>query len=520
MPSFEPSALETAAARLAETVRGPGGAVGATRNGAVVLSHVWGHADPKRHLPVTTATRFPVCSISKQFTCGALLSLVGDPDDHDGFLKTGLPNFETARPRIRHLCHNQSGLRDYWALTGLHGANPGDVFRREDARLLFARMRSTHFAPGSRYSYSNGNFRLLSDLIEEVSGRSLGEVLRRRLFDPAGMPTAELIADTTLPADGTVGHEGNPAVGFFPAVNRIVWSGDAGISASLDDMLAWERHIDATRDDESGLYRRLSAPQTFSDGRAAPYGFGLAHDRIGSVATTGHGGALRGFRAYRLYAPSERVSVVVLFNHEASAHDAALRLMRAALGLPPDAEPEGAADPGWAGNYLDPETGLLWMLAPDRTGLSSWFTAEPEHLCIDAADTARSPAVTLRRRSGEFDYERWRENLRGTARRVTGRPRPDIAGRYHARELDAHFEIGASGGALFGYFEGFLGRGDIIPIYPVADDLWVLPSRRALDAPAPGNWTIRVERDASGAVSSLVLGCWLARDIRYARLAA
>src|SRR5690606_1620931 len=108
-------------------------------------------------------------------------------------------------------------------------------FRKEDARLLFARMRSTHFSPGKNYSYSNGNFRILSDLIEEFTGRSLGELYRERIFTPAGMATAELIPDTAVPADGMIGHEGNDKVGFFPATNRIFWTGDAGISASLDD---------------------------------------------------------------------------------------------------------------------------------------------------------------------------------------------------------------------------------------------------------------------------------------------
>ena len=520
MTHFDLSALERAAAALSQSIRGPGGAVGAVKDGAVVLRHVWGYADPKRHLKVTSATRFPICSISKQFTCGTLLSLGKDPDDHNGLLADYLPNMETPHPSVRQLCNNQSGLRDYWALTGLHGANAEDVFRREDARTLFARMRTTHFAPGSRYSYSNGNFRILSDLIEKIAERPLGELLRERIFDPAGMPTAELIPDTTTPADGTVGHEGNDAAGFFPARNRIFWTGDAGISASLDDMLAWERFIDATRDDADGLYRRLSEPQTFSDGNTAPYSFGLVHDRIGTNATTGHGGALRGFRAYRLHMPAQRLSVVVLFNHEADAHNAAVTLMRAALGLSMEEKHRVAANGDWAGNYLDQETGLLWTVNPDPTGLTAWFAAEPEHLTIDGTDNARSPAVTLKRRHDELDYERWRENLKGTALRVSGPSRPDIAGRYHARELDAVLDIRDTEGVLFGFFEGFLGRGDMMRLHPVADDIWTLPARRALDAPAPGNWTIRIERNGSGTVTGLWIGCWLARNIHYERIDA
>jgi len=520
MPPIDQAALERLAESIPNEVRGPGGAIGVVKDGETVLRYVWGHADPKRHLPVTPATRLPICSISKQFTCGVLLGLGRDLDSFEPAIRDWLPNMETVRPSALELCNNQSGLRDYWALTVLHGADAEGVFRREDARPLFARMRSTHFAPGSRYSYSNGNFRILSDLIEEAAGRSLAELYRQRIFDAAGMETAELLPDTAHPADGMVGHEGNDAVGFFPATNRIYWTGDAGISASLDDMLAWERFIDRSRDDADGLYRRLSQPQTFSDGRPAPYGFGLSHDRIGAVATTGHSGALRGFRAQRVHAASERLSVVVLFNHEGSAVETASRLMKTALGIAAEAPAGTPADAGWNGRYLDRETGLLLTLSANGGGLGAQFAGSPEQLAIRAAESAASPSMTLSRRGDAVDYERWRENLHGTATRMTGKARPDIAGRYHSAELDAAFRIVDTSGALHGFFEGFLGTGEMAPLYPVAEDLWVLPCRRSMDAPAPGDWTIRIARNGDGTVGGLTLGCWLARNIGYVRTGA
>jgi Beta-lactamase class C and other penicillin binding proteins len=513
--SIDIKSLMREAYQLAEKTHGPGGAIGIVKDGEIVLQHTWGYADPKKHLPVTAQTRFPICSISKQFTCGVLQDLGEELERFDAALQTYLPNLETTRPSIRHLCNNQSGLRDYWALTVLHGADAEGVFRREDAKPLFARMRTTQFAPGSRYSYSNGNFRILSDVIEDHTGRSLGKLYRERIFDLAGMETAELLPDTTTPADGVVGHEGNDTTGFFPATNRIYWTGDAGISASLDDMLAWERFIDRTREDETGLYRRLSSPQVFSDGNEAPYGNGLAHDMVGETPTTGHGGALRGFRCHRIHAASERLSVVVLFNHEGDAQAAARHLMKAALGLPRETPGEAPADPAWKGRYLDPGTGLLMTLAPGHSGLKATFAGSPERLTIGDDNTARSPAMTLTRRGDEMEFERWRENLRGSAKEVSGEPVRDIAGRYHARELDAFLEIVETNGVFYGFFEGFLGTGEMTPLYPAGQDIWTLPCRRSMDAPAPGDWTVQVHRSGSGPVSGLTIGCWLARNIEY-----
>jgi D-aminopeptidase len=518
MTDIDIAALEKLAEGLPRNARGPGGAIGVVHEGRVVLRHAWGHADPKAHRPVTPATRFPICSISKQFTCGVLLDLVEDRESLAPALARLLRNFETRRPTISELCHNQSGLRDYWALTVLYGAHAEGVFAREDAARLFSRMRDTHFEPGTRYSYSNGNFRLLSDLIEEKAGRSLADLYRERIFDRAGMETAELIPDTSEPADGVVGFEGNDATGYFPAVNRIIWTGDAGISASLDDMLAWEAFIDRTREDENGLYRRLSAPQTFADGHPAPYGFGVSHEMVSGIALTGHSGALRGFRAHRMHAAEKRLSVVVLFNHEANARDTAAAVLRAALGLAEEKPVTPAAGPEWEGRWLDAETGLLLTTTPSPSGVSATFAGGAEVLAVTGDREARSAAMSMMREVDVLRFRRWRENLDSTARRVSGTPRADIAGVYESSGIDARLAITGEGLMLHGFFEGFLGRGEMTPVLPVAEDLFVMPCRRSMDAPAPGDWTLRVKRGADGTVDSIELGSWLARHIDYRKI--
>src|SRR6476646_1834401 len=143
--------------------KGPGGAVAVVKDGIVVAREAWGYADLARHTTFTPATLFPICSITKQFTCATLLDQLGDPARLDQALGARLPRLQEKAPSILHLCHNQSGLRDYWALTVLSGAKPEGAFRPADARTLIGRTRTLHFPAGYNYSYSNGNFRLLSD---------------------------------------------------------------------------------------------------------------------------------------------------------------------------------------------------------------------------------------------------------------------------------------------------------------------------------------------------------------------
>ncbi|MGE3871496.1 MAG: D-aminopeptidase [Parvibaculaceae bacterium] len=511
------SDLQRAIDELPLRFKGPGGAVAVVKDGAVVARQAWGYADLARHLPFTPRTLFPICSITKQFTCATLLDRLGDPSFLDAALAARLPLLRDKPPRVRDLCHNQSGLRDYWALTVLCGAKPEGEFRPADARTLMGATRSLHFPAGERYSYSNGNFRLISDLIEGHAGRPFAEILAERILRPAGMETARLNPETGDIPGGGVGYEGDNGFGFIPAVNRINWTGDAGIVAALDDMIAWERFIDATRDDADGLYRRLSAEPSFTGGAAARYGFGLAHMKSAGVKLTGHGGALRGWRSQRLHAAAERLSVVVLFNHEASAHEAAFEVLRAALGQKKTPKPAVAYDAGWTGAYHDLDTDLLLDISPEREKgqVAARFAAKAELLDLAGASEASSPDATLRREGDIVHMVRPGENLSVTARRVAGTAPLDITGAFHSHEINADFHITTQGSALFGSFEGFLGRGAAQSLYPVGAELWRMPCQRSMDSYAPGDWTLHFERDSAGKVSAVTVGCWLARKVRF-----
>lgn len=511
--------LDRAIADLATRFKGPGGAVAVLKDGAVIARHAWGFADLEQRLPFAPETLFPICSITKQFTCALLLDRFADTSLLDAALRARIPELQDTPPRVIDLCHNQSGLRDYWALTVLCGARPEGQFRPADAAELIGLTRSLHFPAGMQYSYCNNNFRLISDLIENELNRDFAELLRDRILASAGMATARLNPETGRLPGGVVGYEGDAAFGFIPAVNNIHWTGDAGMIASLDDMIAWEQFIDRTRDDAKGLYRRLSMRPDFADGRKASYGFGLAHMESNGVALTGHGGALRGFRSQRLHAAAERLSVVVLFNHQASAREAAFRVLRAALG---QAEPTAkgiAYDPQWTGAYFDPETGLLIDISKTAKDgqLAARFTTDAEMLDLTGPSKAASPGMTLERDGDVLHMARPIDNLRGVLRRVTGEAKTDITGRYGSAELDAVFEITRTGSAFYGAFEGFLGKGAMQPLYPVGADIWRLPCQRSMDAPAPGDWTLAFERDGGGRITAVTVGCWLARKVRFER---
>ncbi|MFC5738238.1 D-aminopeptidase [Sinirhodobacter huangdaonensis] len=526
MSTVDMRALERALDLLPDQYRGPAGVAGVVHRGRVIARRAWGYADTAARMPMTAGLRMPICSISKQMTCALLLDLFADPEVLAPRLAELLPRFRGALPSIAHLCHNQSGLRDYWALTVLHGAAPEGRFTAADGLTLLAQAEDGQFPPGTQYSYSNGNFRLLAELIVRATGRDFGTLLDERIFRPAKMATACLAPDMATRPDGVVGYEGNDEVGFLPAQSALTWFGDSGVSASLEDMLAWEQHIDATRDDPRGLYNRISAPVSFADGTAASYGYGLRRYRHAGRAVTAHGGGVRGFCSYRLHLASERLSVVVLFNHEASAMRAAEGLMTAALGAALGAAelaplPRAAAGEGWNGLWFDHGRDLFLRTRAVPGGVRLHYAVSPVVLPVSGENRAEAPDLALRREGDFLLMERRAENLTLRATRLEPliwADAAEISGRYHSDALGAVLEIEARDGAASIGFEGMLGAGPMERMYPLARDLWAVTSRRAMDAAPPGEWTLRIHRDAAGRVEGLTLGCWLARGIAYRRL--
>ena len=301
MSDIDHPALERAIRRLPVAFRGPGGAVGVVHDGAVVLAHAWGYADLARRRPMTTRTPLPICSISKQFTCGVLLDLVGDPSRLDDRVATFLPRLEDRRPSVAELCHMQSGLRDYWALTVLHGAQPEGVFAREDARPLLARMRTTHFAPGTSYSYSQ---RQLPHAVRHDRGSCRAQPRRAlRRADVRAGRDGDGGADCRTRARRRTGSSATRGTATSGSFRRPTASTGPGTRASRRrSRTCWPGSATSTprATTRAGLYRRLSAPPRFADGTPARYGYGLVHETVAGLEATGHGGALRGFRLQRL----------------------------------------------------------------------------------------------------------------------------------------------------------------------------------------------------------------------------
>ncbi|EPS33454.1 hypothetical protein PDE_08416 [Penicillium oxalicum 114-2] len=516
--------------------RGPGGAVAVLRKGEVVGKHVWGYANLEKRVPMNDSTLMPICSITKQMLCMILEDVQRNPTpkmiscgDARQQLNDGLREMipieilDHTGLTIEDLCNNQSGIRDYWAMSMFWGTHPeGNFTLAHDAKKALSLTKSLHFQPGTQYAYSNLNFHILARLLEEVTGSAFGDLLVERLFSPAQMKTAILCEDNARLPGPCVGYEGNETFGFLPAVNRVQWSGDAGVVASLNDMIAYEQYLDQSWEDEHSLYRAIAKEPRFKDGTRSMYGNGLARTKFGDIDIIGHGGSLRGYCLHRLQVPSERLAVVVMLNHEIDAETVAMDILGSVLNRPSPILGQAQqvhVNQDFLGTFFDPEARLSCPVQEGESGtIVIRYSDHEERVLLSSSNTGSTETLSVELGIDSVRLYRRDDNRLVVARRIVASEKSvkgDYTGTYECKELESVFTCSGTCDMLYGSFQGYLGHGPMHLMRYLGEDIWVLVCPRGLDAPAPGNWTLVFHRDGDGAITGVTMGCWLARNVKF-----
>ena len=414
----------------------------------------------------------------------------------------------------------QSGLRDYWALTVLHGAQPEGVFAREDARPLLARMRTGALRARDELFLLE---RQLPHALRHDRGACRAEPRRTlRGADVRAGRDGDGGADRRHQRAGRAGRSATrgTAVGFFPATNRIYWTGDAGhlgVARGHAGLGALHRRHARGRGQplppavgaaallrrDGGLLRLRARPREGGGVRRRP---GTA----GRCAASGCSGCTCRRGGFRWWCCSTT---------RATPMRAAVAVMQGGARRSP-AEPAGApAESGWAGAYIDPATDLVLRVEPGHGGL-----AGPLRDGAGAAGhrrrtgVARCADMTLARDGDAHPDGAARARTCGRLRRgCRGRRAPTSKAATGRRSRTGRSRSSRLAAASTAASRACSGRGPMQSLYPLAEDVWLMPCRRSMDAPAPGDWTVRVRRDAGGGVHGLTVGCWLARRVEYLR---
>jgi CubicO group peptidase (beta-lactamase class C family) len=298
----------------------PGLAVAATRGGTVVHQACYGMADMAQGVALTPRSVIRIGSQTKQFTVLLALML-----EREGRLDMGAPVRKYApwlcdlphEVTLRHLASNTSGMRDFLEILTWSGLPLPCPSTRATARALIGRHGEMNFPPGEQMIYCNTGFFLLSEIVEEVAGRSFNEVLRARITGPMGMEDTLLQPrDAQVLPRAAVHHSRGPDGAWERAHWGIVLGGEGGMSSTLEDMLRWQAHLARPTPDMAELLARMEQPVRFANGSLSMYALGFTVTRYRGLRNVGHGGGVAGGRSESVRFPEQEAGVVILGNRD------------------------------------------------------------------------------------------------------------------------------------------------------------------------------------------------------------
>jgi D-alanyl-D-alanine carboxypeptidase len=293
-----------------------------------------GVADRTSKEPITPDVHHRIGSVTKTFTATLLLKaadegLLSLDDTIDQYVK-GVPNGDEIT--LRQMADMTSGIASYteneqWGEEVF--ADPEQVWKPEELAQVGIKD-SPLFEPGTEWFYSNTNYVLLGLVLEQVTGKPIGDLYREQIIEPLGLKNTSFPdpADSSIPEPHAQGYtlQGQSDGELADATDwNPSWAWTAGAMIStVEDLLVYGRAL--------GTGKGLLSPEQQSErldsfvsdvpplnqpplkGDLA-YGIGLGKDH----GWIGHNGEIPGFNTYLFYHPELDAVVAVEVNSDISS---------------------------------------------------------------------------------------------------------------------------------------------------------------------------------------------------------
>ncbi|MCO5999706.1 serine hydrolase domain-containing protein [Actinoallomurus rhizosphaericola] len=307
-----------------------------------VRDYTAGVANLRTRATVPVDGQVRIGSITKGFTSAVILQLVGEGRiGLDKPVETYLPGLirgagiDGRRITVRQILQHTSGLPEYTTIFDRHFPSYQHVYMEPRALLDLALKQRAHFAPGTRWEYSNTNYIVAGLIIEKVTGRPVIEEITNRVIKRAGL------RHTYFPAvgDQTI-HEAHPqgyaaeagAAGPLRDVTELdpSWAWSAGqIVSTSGDLIRYLAALLGGRLLQPAQLKEMRTTVGTGDKRGAAYGLGLFRAPLPcGGAVWGHNGGIPGYstadfaaedgRAIAIAATAEPVSDVKVAHLDAA----------------------------------------------------------------------------------------------------------------------------------------------------------------------------------------------------------
>lgn len=295
---------------------GPGGAVVALRNGAVLIEDGFGYADLEWRAPLDEHTAMRLGSVSKPLTAIVVLRLAARGlIDLDAPLSDYVDDVSDTlgAPTIRQLLSHTSGLPDHFAHPDMLSIMRNPTTLRETA----ARMADAEplFAPGASWAYSNFNYVLLALLIEEVTEREFVDVMHTELFDPLAMTESHFDDPGRVIPRRARGYDldgEGPVNAIYVHPSHAHAAG--ALLSSAHDLGLWGAALGDATLLAPELWRDAFTSAQPADGSDPGYGLGFNIGTFAGESIIWHSGSTNGFNATFLFSDERELFVAVLSN--------------------------------------------------------------------------------------------------------------------------------------------------------------------------------------------------------------
>jgi len=489
----------------------PGCAIAVSRNGSAIATRAYGMASLELDQPATADSIYEAGSDSKQFTAAAILMLAREgklslDDDVRKYLPE-MPDYG-APVTLRHMLHHVSGLRDWGAVSALEGwPRNSRTATNDDVLAIAARQQELNFAPGDHYLYSNSNYNLLAIVVARVSGQSLADFTRDRIFVPLGMGSTRWRDDHGDVVKGRTGaYDEQNGVYRNDQVIEDAY-GNGGLLTTVGDLVKWQAALDSDRFGP-GFTRQMEETTKLNDGTPIAYALALVDLDHHGEREVSHSGSTGGYRAWMARYPDHHLAVSLLCN-SGDADTPVLGRAAADIFLPPympkSYSPQG---PLPVGLYADSMTGFPVRFEADAEG-----RLRADGRLLDPVGPGRwalREDVFVFGESGLVRENREGEKIAHAKVTPVARfdPKPYL-GRFCGVDASACLTFTQDGERL-----AYSGpRWTNTPLKPAYADVFTGNA-----APQSSPVTVKFRRDASGAVTSLRFGEGRAYDLLFKRV--
>lgn len=301
----------------------PGLSVAVAREGEVVWSAGYGLADVENSVPAKPGTMYRTASMGKSLTATAAMRLV-----EEGRIKLDEPiqshcdSFPPTRwpLTLRHLLSHLGGIRHYGGPRDAEEQSSTVHYPSVAAALAPFRNDSLMFEPGTDYLYTTYGYDVIGCALEGAAGVPFMDVMKRKVFEPAGMVHAcqdDPAAIVPNRAAGYIRKGGELRVATYVDMSNRLPAG--GYLASAPEMASFAAAFMDGRLVRPETRDRMLTEARLSGGGTVNYGlgWGIVEDSTGHVTGRAfHGGSSPGASGMMFIIPAERIGVVIMSNLE------------------------------------------------------------------------------------------------------------------------------------------------------------------------------------------------------------